>query len=258
MTNQSDELSCSERVGQASLKGFDYIELYVGDARQAAHFYRTAFGFVPVAYAGLETGARDRVSFVMEQGQIKLVLTSPLSPESPVAEHVRLHGDGVKDIAFEVDDAAEAFEVAVKRGASPVEAPSVFQNQDGRLIKSTVGACGHTVHSFIQRDGPRHEFLPGYRPISNSPPVSSSGLEAIDHIAISVEEGALDRWIDFYSNVLGFHQSHQEDIYTEYSGMNSKVVENDNGGVKFPIMEPAPGSRKSQIEEYLEFNRGPG
>jgi len=258
MTSQKDGLACSSRDDFVSLKGFDHVELYVGDARQAAHFYRTTFGFLPVAYAGLETGERDRVSFVMEQGQIRLILTSSISPESPVAEHVLLHGDSVKDIAFEVDDAAHAFEVAVKRGAAPVAAPSVFENQDGHMIKSTIAACGHTVHSFIQRDGPQSAFLPRYRPIPKSPPALSTGLEAIDHIAISVEKGALDRWIDFYKNVLDFHQSHQEDIFTEYSAMNSKVVQNDNGGVKFPIMEPALGRGKSQIEEYLEFNRGPG
>jgi 4-hydroxyphenylpyruvate dioxygenase len=258
MTNQKDGLARSERDDFVSLKGFDYIELYVGNARQAAHFYRTAFGFLPVAYAGLETGERDRASFVMEQGRIRIVLTSATSPESPVAEHVRLHGDSIKDIAFVVDDAAHAFAVAVARGATPVMGPSVFENRGGRLIKSTIAACGHTVHSLIQRDGLRDAFLPQFHAIPRPSPALSAGLEAIDHIAINVEEGALDRWVDFYKNVLDFHQSHQEDIYTEYSAMNSKVVQNDNGGVKFPILEPARGRRKSQIEEYLEFNNGPG
>jgi len=241
-----------------SIKGFDYIELYVGNAQQAAHFYRTTFGFLPVAFMGLETGARDRVSFIMEQGQIRLILTAPISPESQVAEHVRLHGDSIKDIAFAVDDAARAFAVAIKRGATPDMEPSVFEDQDGRLIKATIAAGGHTVHSFIQRVGLKHGLFPPYSAITKSPPVLSTGLKSIDHIAISVEKGALDQWTDFYKNVLDFHQSHQEDVFTEYSAMNSKVVQNDSGSVKFPIVEPASGRRKSQVEEYLEFNGGAG
>jgi 4-hydroxyphenylpyruvate dioxygenase len=242
-----------------SIKGFDYIELYVGNAQQAAHFYRTTFGFLPVAFVGLETGERDRVSIIMEQGQIRLILTAPTSPESQVAEHVRLHGDGIKDIAFVVDDVAHAFAVAVKRGATPILEPSVFEDQDGCLIKATIATCGHTVHSFIQRVGLQHSLFPPYRAITKTLPVSSStGLKSIDHIAISVEKGAMNQWVDFYKNVLDFRQSHQEDVFTEYSAMNSKVVQNDNGIIKFPIIEPAPGRCKSQIEEYLEFNKGPG
>ena len=241
-----------------SLKGIDYIEFYVGNAHQAAHFYRTTFGFLPVAYAGLETGVRDRVSFIMEQGQIRLILTAATSPDSEVAEHVRLHGDGIKDIAFVVDDATQVFAVAVERGATPVMEPSLFEDEECRLIKSTIGACGHTVHSFTQRDGPQRAFFPQYQAMPKASQVLPTGLETIDHIAISVERGALDQWIDFYKIVLGLHQSHQEDIFTEYSAMNSKVVQNVNGSIKFPIMEPALGRRKSQIEEYLEFNHGPG
>src|SRR5215813_10972970 len=168
MTNQKIDLARSEREDFVSIKGIDYIELYVGNARQAAHFYRTTFGFLPVAYAGLETGERDRASFVMEQGRIRIILTSATSPESPVAEHVRLHGEGIKDIAFVVDDAARAFAVAVARGAPPVMDPSVFECQDGRLIKSTIGACGHTVHSFIQRDGLQNAPIPWRRAIPKS------------------------------------------------------------------------------------------
>jgi len=258
MPCNKDDFVRSKGSDFVSLKGFDYIELYVGNAHQAAHFYRTTFGFLPVAYAGLETGECDRVSFIMEQGQIRLVLTAATSPESQVAEHVRLHGDGIKDIAFVVDDAAHAFAVAVKRGAIPVLEPSVFENQDGRLIKATIAHCGQIAHSFIQRDDSLHAFFPNYRAITKASPALSTGLKSIDHIAISVERGTLDRWIDFYKNVLDFHQSHQEDIFTEYSAMRSVVVQNSNESIKFPIMEPAPGRRKSQIEEYLEFNRGPG
>src|SRR5215470_19023039 len=153
MTKNTDDFVSLKRDDFASLRGFDYIEFYVGNAYQAAHFYRTAFGFIPVAYAGLETGERDRVSYLMEQGQVRLILTAATSPESQVAEHVRLHGDSVKDIAFIVDDARQAFAFVVNRGATPVMEPSIFEDQDGRLIKATIATCGHTVHSFIQRDG---------------------------------------------------------------------------------------------------------
>jgi 4-hydroxyphenylpyruvate dioxygenase len=258
MASHQDDITRLKRDDFLSLKGFDYIELYVGNAHQAAYFYRTAFGFRLVAYAGLETSERDRVSYIIEQGQIRLILTAAISSESPVAEHVRLHGDSIKDIAFTVDDATRAFAVAVSRGATPVMEPTVFENQDGRLIKSIIGACGHTVHSFIQRDGPQQTFFPQYRALTNEMPASSTGLQAIDHVAISVEKDALCQWVDFYENVLDFKQSHQEDILTECSGMNSAVVQNGDGAIKFPIMEPALGRRKSQIEEYLEFNGGPG
>jgi 4-hydroxyphenylpyruvate dioxygenase len=258
MTIHKDEFDRLERDDFVSLKGFDYIEFYVGNAQQAAHFYRTAFGFLPVAYAGLETGERDRVSYVMEQGQVRLILTAATSPDSQVAEYVRLHGDGIKDIAFAVDDARRAFTAAVRRGATPVMEPSVIEDQNGRTIKATIATCGHTVHSFTERDGSQRTFFPPYRAIAKALPAVSTGLEMIDHIAISVEKGALDQWVGFYKDVLDFHQSHQEDIFTEYSAMNSKVVQNGNGSIKFPIMEPASGRRKSQIEEYLEFNHGPG
>jgi 4-hydroxyphenylpyruvate dioxygenase len=256
MAFHKDDVANSKRDDSVSLSGIDYIEFYVGNAHQAAHFYRTTFGFRPVAYAGLETGERDRASFIMEQGRIRLILTAAISPESQIAEHVRLHGDSVKDIAFVVVDAAQAFTAAVKRGAAPVMEPTIFEGQEGRLIKSTVAACGRTVHSFIQRDFSRQAFFPQYRALGNTLLALSTGLKEIDHIAITVEKGALDRWIEFYQNVFGFHQSHKEDISTEYSAMNSRVVQ--SGSVKFPIMEPAPGRRKSQIEEYLEFNHGPG
>jgi 4-hydroxyphenylpyruvate dioxygenase len=256
MTNRKDDSARLGRADLVSLKGFDYIELYVGNALQAAHFYRTIFGFLPVAYAGLETGERDRASFIVEQGQIRLILTAPTSPESPIAEHLRLHGDSVKDIAFIVDDSRQAFASVIERGATPVMDPAVFESGEGRLIKSTIAACGNTVHSFIQRDGSPHAFFTPYRALTQASPAASTGLQAIDHIAISVETGALDRWVEFYQTVLGFYQSHTEDIFTEYSAMNSKVVQ--NGNIKFPIMEPAPGRRKSQIEEYLELNCGPG
>ena len=237
----------------------DYLEFYVGNAKQAAHFYRTAFGFTPIAYAGLETGVRDRVSYVLQQKDIRFVLTSALSPDGPIAEHVRLHGDGVKDIAFNVTETVETFEIAVSRGAWPIMEPTVIEARDNMFVKATIGAYGDTVHSLIQRDKRDGAFLPGYEPITNHPQVIETGLSAIDHVAISVEKGQLSQWVSFYCDVLGFHESHEENVQTEYSAMNSKVVQNPTGLIKFPMMEPADGGRRtSQIEEYLNSYGGPG
>lgn len=248
----------SQEHGSLQLKDIDYIEFYVGNAYQATHFYRTAFGFTPIAYTGLEKGVRDQVSFVVEQGNIRLVLTTALSPNSPIADHVNLHGDGVKDIAFAVDNATHVFEEATKRGACPIMEPTVFEDQEGQVIKATIAAYGDTVHSFIQRDAYDGVFFPNYQAVQNPLSPVFAGLSAIDHITISVERGKLDQWVDFYSQALSFQQSHQVDISTEYSGMHSKVVQNSTGRIKFLIAETAPHKRKSQIEEYLMFYRGPG
>lgn len=241
------------------LKGYHHLELYVGNARQAAHFYRTAFGLTPVAYRGLETGARNRVSYVLEQKNIRLILTSSLSSDDEIATHVSRHGDGVKDIAFTVDDAAQAFDEAVARGARPVMEPVLLEDDDGEIVKASIGVFGDTIHSFIQRNNYAGTFMPGFRAIENVPPPPfSTELAAIDHLAISIQEGQLDEWVEFYSNTLGFHESHREDVATEYSAMNSKVVQNKSGRIKFPLVEPAPGKRKSQIAEYLEYYGGSG
>jgi len=245
-------------VGNLCNASIDYIEFYVGNAHQAAHFYRSAFGFVPIGYAGLETGRRESVSYVVEQHDIRLMFTTSLSPDSPIAEHVKRHGDGIKDIAFRVDDARAAFDAAVKLGASPVMEPAMSEDQNGSLTIAVVSTIGDTVHSLIQRDKYQGEFLPNFLPISKFAKTPSSGLQAIDHIAIGVEQGSLDQEVDFYVNALGFQQSHQEDVYTEYSAMKSKVVQNHSGRIRFPIMEPAPGKRKSQVEEYLSYYGGPG
>ena len=255
------ELARGSQADFLPLKGIDYVEFYVGNARQAAHFYRLAFGFKPIAYAGLETGIRDRTSYVMEQRNIRLVLTGALQPDSPISEHVKLHGDGVKDIAFTVDDATEAFEQTVKRGARPVMEPTVFEGQKGRITKSTIAAYGDTVHSFIERDEYHGAFFPKFHAIKNPPIVKPIGLAAIDHIVGNVELGHMDEWVEFYNRVLGFHQLQafsDDDISTEYSALMSKVVENGQGRIKFPINEPAEGKRKSQIDEYLQFYGGPG
>jgi 4-hydroxyphenylpyruvate dioxygenase len=243
------------------LNGIDYIELYVGNARQAAHFYRTAFGFTPIAYAGLETGVRDRASYVLQQREIRLVVTAPLGPEGPIAEHVRLHGDGVKDIAFGVDDARQAFAMAVARGAEPVVEPMVIAGQKGSIVKATIKAYGDTVHSFVERGAYHGAFAPRYHAVKEPPSVEPTGLAAIDHVVGNVELGRMDEWVTFYNRVLGFRQMvhfSDDEISTEYSALMSKVVANGTGRIKFPINEPAEGRRKSQIEEYLDYYRGPG
>jgi len=251
--------------GFPHFNGFDYVELYTGNAKQSAHFFSTVFGFKPIAFAGLETGWRDRASIVMQQRDVRLILTAPLVPESAVAAHVLEHGDGVKDIAFNVDDAAKAFATAVKHGATAVTEPISFEDEGGRITKATIKACGNTVHSFIQRDGAPQSFLPDFENVATKaadgngkPADGDSELGAIDHIAISLERDTLDQWVEFYQNVLGLRQSHQEDVTTEYSAMRSKVVQDEARSIVFPMMEPATGKRKSQIEEYLNFHRGPG
>lgn len=240
------------------LDGIDHVELYVGNAYQAAHFYRTMFGFRPVARAGLETGVRDRLSIALEQGDIRLVLTSGLDPDSPITRHTALHGDGVKDVAFRVADVESAFRIAVRRGAIPVAEPRVHEDESGRVVRATIGAPGDTVHSLVERQGFGDRLFPGFEPILDAPRTVPVGFEEVDHVAVSMEQGQLDRWIQFYKEVLGFHQSHQEMVWTKHSAMNSKVVEDASGKIKFPIVEPAHNGTKSQVQEYLNFNHGAG
>ena len=237
--------------------GIDYLELYVGNARHAAHFYRTAFGFLPIAYSGPETGARDRISFAVEQGSIRLVLTSAMSAEGSIAEHFNRHGDGVKDIALAVDDAVGAFEETVKNGARPVMEPTVFEDGDGRVIKASVATFGDTVHSFIQRDGYRGAFFPHYSALKSHHAVST-GMVFIDHLAVGVEPGGASQWVDFYQRTLRLNLSQEEDISSDYSGMNTKVVRNDLDNLVFVIVEPKPGTRPSPIDEYLMYYGGAG
>jgi 4-hydroxyphenylpyruvate dioxygenase len=238
--------------------GIEYLELYVGNVHQAAHFYRTAYGFTPIAVAGLETGRRDRVSVALEQNDIRLVLTGALDSQSQIAAHVGAHGDGVKDIALGVGDARAAFATMVKRGARPIMEPVVMEDEGGKVVKATVGTFGDAVHSLIQRDGYKGPFLPGYKRARAWPQVLQLPLKTIDHLAICVEMGALDQWMDFYKRVFDFRQSHQEDVETEYSAMNSRVAQDQTGKIKLTILEPAEGLRRSQIEEFLMFYGGAG
>lgn len=261
MTMPQMEATTADQSDPLALRGIDYVEFYVGNARQAAHFYRTAFGFTPVAYAGLETGVRDRISFVMQQRNIRLVLTGALAPDSPIAEHVKLHGDGVKDIALEVDNVESAFAAAIARGATPLLEPTTIESKWGRVTKATIHAYGDTVHTFIQRDDYTGTFLPGYHKITDPAPAVPTGVAAIDHMVGNVELGKMDEWVAFYARVMGFSQLQQftdDDIATEYSALMSKVVQNGSGRIKFPINEPAEGRKKSQIDEYLDFYHGPG
>ena len=242
-------------------KGIDYVEFYVGNARQAAHFYRTAFGFTPVAYAGLETGVRDRCSFLLEQGDIRLVVTSSLTPNSAIARHVELHGDGVYDVALQVDDIQTVFQAAVTRGARPILEPTIVGTQNKYIARATVASYeGDIVHSFIERRN-YSSFAPQYQPLPALPTSASTGLMEIDHVVFNVELGKMDLWSNFYQKVMGFGQAQQftnDDISTKYSALMSKVLQNNTGRIKFPINEPAEGFRKSQIQEYLDFYNGPG
>jgi len=255
---QSEDAAATATAGAVEIEGIDHIELYVGNAFQAAHFYRTAFGFTPIAYAGLETGAAGRTSYVMEQGKVRLVLTGGLDPEGPVAQHARIHGDGVRDVAFTVPDAAAAFELAVARGARPVREPEALECEHGVLLRATIGAFGDSLHSFVERRSFHGCFAPGFRPVTGAPAAPQVGITEVDHVAVGMEAGKLQEWVDFYVEVMGFHEAHEEMVFTARSRMNSKVVEDPSGAVKFPIVEPAGAGGRSQVDEYLSFHRGCG
>jgi 4-hydroxyphenylpyruvate dioxygenase len=239
------------------LKGIDHVEFWVGNARQAAAYYRLAWGFTPVAYAGLETGVRDRSSYVMVQNDIRFVFTAPLTPYGEVADHVRKHGDGVHDIAFAVDDVESAWHETTSRGAASALEPAELQGEKGVLRRSAIHTYGEVLHSFIDRSDYRGAFAPGYHRVTR-PAAAAAGqtLLEIDHCVGNVGLGDMDKFVDFYRSVLGFSQLiHYDDkvIHTEYSALMSKVMQNGNGRIKFPINEPAEGKRKSQIEEYLDW-----
>jgi 4-hydroxyphenylpyruvate dioxygenase len=241
------------------LKSIHHVEFWVGNARQAAYYYRLGWGFSQTAYAGLETGQRDRTSYAMSQGKIRFVLTTPLSPESDASEHIRCHGDGVRDIAFHVDDADAAFAEAVRRGAVPAVEPHDCTDEHGTVRRSAIHTYGDTLHSFISYAGYTGPFLPGF--VDRTVAGRDIGLLRIDHMVGNVELGRMNEWADWYSRVLGFDRFisfDDKDISTDYSALMSVVMSDDSQSIKFPINEPAPGRRKSQIDEYLEYYRGPG
>ena len=244
------------------IQGTDYVEFYVGNARQAAHFYQNAFGFRIAGYRGLETGWRDGASYLLVQDKIRFVLTAALHPDSKIAEHVKRHGDGVRDIALWVNDARSAFDETVSRGAMPVRMPETVRDDDGEVVLASIATYGDTIHTFVERRNYRGLFLPGFRPWSNPywnpAPV---GLKYVDHCVGNVYLGEMNRFVEFYADALGFRNLlsfDDKDISTEYSALMSKVMANGNDRIKFPINEPAHGRKKSQIEEYLDYYHGQG
>ena len=243
------------------LLGTDYVEFYVGNAKQAAHFYKTAFGFQSFAYRGLETGSKDSVSYVIKQDKIKLILTTPLNSKSPINEHIVSHGDGVKVVALWVEDARKAYEETTSRGAKSYMEPTVETDDDGEVVRAGIYTYGETIHMFVERKNYNGTFMPGFKKWESDYNPSSIGLKYIDHMVGNVGWGEMNTWVKWYEDVMGFENFLSFDdtqIHTEYSALMSKVMSNGNGRIKFPINEPAEGKKRSQIEEYLDFYEGPG
>lgn len=243
------------------LHGTDYVEFYVGNAKQAAHFYKTAFGFQSLAYAGPETGVMDRVSYVIRQHKITFVLTTPLKTNNAIADHIYKHGDGVKVLALMVDDATDAWHQTTKRGGKTYMEPNTLQDENGKVVLSGIHTYGDTVHIFVERKNYNGIFMPGFRKWESDYNPSSTGLQYVDHCVGNVGWNQMNPWVKFYEDVMGFKNIlsfDDKDISTEYSALMSKVMSNGNGYVKFPINEPAEGKKKSQVEEYLDFYNGEG
>jgi 4-hydroxyphenylpyruvate dioxygenase len=259
--NYSGEKVFADAKDFFPINGTDYVELYVGNAKQAAHYYKTAFGFQSLAYAGLETGLRDRASYVLVQDKIRLVLTTSFDPESEISNHVRKHGDGVKYISLWVDDARKAYEETTKRGAKSFLEPIVVKDEHGEIVKSGIHTYGETIHLFIERKNYKGVFMPGYVKWESDYNPSEIGFKYVDHMVGNVELGTMNKWAKFYEEVMGFANLitfDDKDISTQYTALMSKVMTSGNGRIKFPINEPAKGVKKSQVEEYLDFYRGPG
>jgi len=243
------------------LNGTDYVEYYVGNAKQAAYFYITAFGFKPLAFAGLETGIRDRCSYVIEQNKIRIILTSSLTPDTDIALHHIAHGDGIRVFALWVDDATYTYDQAMQRGAKSYKTPERITDKDGEVVLSGIHTYGETIHIFVERKNYTGVFMPGYKPWTPNYPYRPVGLQYVDHAVGNVGWNQMNKWVSFYENVMGFRNIlsfDDKDISTEYSALMSKVMCNGNGRIKFPINEPAKGKRKSQVEEYLDFYKGEG
>ena len=243
------------------LMGTDYVELYVGNAKQSAHFYKTAFGFQSEAYAGLETGLTDRTSYVLKQDKIRLVLTTPMVENGPIYDHINKHGDGVKVVALWVEDAKSAWEETTKRGAKSFMEPTVEKDEHGEVVRSGIHTYGDTVHIFVERKNYNGIFLPGYKKWESHYNPEPVGLKFIDHMVGNVDWNEMKTWCEFYGKVMGFAQIvsfTDDDISTDFTALMSKVMSNGNGRIKFPINEPAEGKKKSQIEEYIEFYNGAG
>ncbi len=243
------------------LEGTDYVEFYVGNAKQAAHFYKTAFGFQSLAYAGPETGVKDKASYVIQQNKLTFVLTTPLKTGNPIADHLYTHGDGVKYLSLRVQDATDAWHQTTSRGAKSYMEPTILTDNDGRVVISGIHTYGDTVHLFIERKDYNGVFMPGYKKWETVYNPTPTGLLYVDHCVGNVGWNQMNRWVEFYEKVMGFRNIlsfDDNDISTEYSALMSKVMSNGNGYVKFPINEPAEGKKKSQVEEYLDFYNGEG
>lgn len=265
MNTDSSSLQLNKVVPEADdflpLLGTDYVELYVGNAKQAAHYYQSAWGFQPLAYAGLETGMKDRVSYVLQQDKIRLVLTSPLEPGGEINAHIDKHGDGVKVIALWVDDATRSWKETTSRGAESYFEPKTIKDDHGHVVMSGIHTYGETVHIFIERSAYNGAFMPGFREWKTDYTPERVGLKYIDHMVGNVGWNEMNKWCEFYAKVMGFAQLvsfDDKDISTEYTALMSKVMSNGNGRIKFPINEPATGRKKSQIEEYIDFYNGAG
>lgn len=265
MITDTTSLQLEKVVPQAEdflpLLGTDYVELYVGNAKQAAYYYMHAWGFQPVAYRGLETGSKETVSYVLSQGKIRLVLTSPLTQDGPINAHINKHGDGVKVVALWVDDARKSWQETTSRGAKSCLEPTTYNDDQGEVVISGIHTYGETLHYFVERSNYKGEFLPGYRKWEPAYVPQDTGLKYIDHMVGNVGWNEMNQWVEFYAKVMGFAQIisfDDKDISTEYSALMSKVMSNGNGRIKFPINEPAEGKKKSQIEEYIDFYNGAG
>jgi 4-hydroxyphenylpyruvate dioxygenase len=262
MTHTETLPVAAKKLAAPKINDIDHVEFYVGNAKQAAHFYRASMGFNLVAYAGPETGSRDKATYILQQGKIKFAFTTPISGDTEIAEHIRKHGDGVRDVAFEVDNTRDAYEQAMSRGAASVGEPTVLKDNNGEVVRASIKTFGETIHSFIERKNYKGEFLPTFKPKDDGAykpqPV---GFKSIDHIVGNVDWNKMESYCDFYETVFGFRrfQSFDDtDISTEFSALKSKVMTNDSERIKFPINEPATGKKKSQIEEYLKFYNGEG
>jgi len=265
MSTDKSSLKLEKVIPQAEdflpLLGTDFVELYVGNAKQAAFYYQQAWGFEPVAYSGLETGRKDSVSYVMQQDKIRLVLTSPLTPGGDINAHINKHGDGVKIVALWVDDARKSYIETTNRGAKSYVEPYVLEDGNGSVVISGIHTYGETVHLFIERKNFSGSFLPGYIPYTPKFKVEPTGLKFIDHMVGNVGWNEMNKWCEFYAKVMGFAQLvsfDDKDISTDFTALMSKVMSNGNGRIKFPINEPAEGKKKSQIEEYIDFYNGAG
>ena len=257
----SAQMNAEQMIDFLPLLGTDHIEFYVGNAKQAAYFYQAAYGFELVAYAGSETGVRDRASYVLQQNKLRFVLTTSMDPDSEISQHCKIHGDGVKVLALWVDDATKSYEETIARGAVGVYPPKTIKDENGEIVTASIKTYGDTIHTFVERKNYTGAFMPGFKPMKSSLKTTSVGLKYVDHCVGNVELGKMNEWVEFYEKVMGFSllaTFDDKDISTEYTALMSKVVTNGNGYIKFPLNEPADGKKKSQIAEYLDFYRGPG